>query len=161
MYGPLGNISGTAYALFAEGGQPSAAVLQQAVPILAGEELAHRLEGPSDTGTAGIRHEQTLAIDGVAAESEGEEDGDEPHLNQAIPDPEFPEEALPPLHIVADELASGDLDELRAIQKVRVELEALEEAVRKDMEGDTVAGVPQRKRVRALQHGSVCVTVRL
>ncbi len=136
---------------FAESGRSSEAVLQQAVPILATEELKHRLEGPADTGCAGERHEQTVAVDGEMAESdeEAEENEGEPHFNAAIPDPEFPEAALPTMNIVADELTSGDLDEVRAIKKVQAEMEALQEAIRKDVEADVVAGVPKRRRARA------------
>ena len=46
-----------------------------------------------------------------------------------------------------------DLDELQAARKVHAELEALQEAVRKDVEADVTMGIP-RRRVRALQHAA-------
>ena len=96
---------------FATEGRTSDAVLEQAVPILASEELKHRLDGPADTG---MQHEHTVAIDGVVAESDEEDDSGVPDLNAAMPDPEFPQDVLPPMNICADELASADLDELQA-----------------------------------------------
>ena len=40
------------------------------------------------------------------------ESEDEIDVSAAIPDAEHPEEALPAMHVCADELTSGDLDEL-------------------------------------------------
>ena len=134
---------------FAERGRTSDAVLQQAVPLVTSEELRHRLEGPADTGIdAGcVRHEQTVAVDGERVESEDEGELD---LNAALPDEEFPADTLPPMHFCADELNSGDLDELQAIRRVHAELEKLQEDVRKDVEADVASGL-SRRRVRLLK----------
>ena len=71
------------------------AVLQQAVPIVASEELKHRLEGPADAGGAGVLHEHTVRVDGEEVESDsGSDDGDPARAPVAIPDPEFPADAL-------------------------------------------------------------------
>ena len=51
---------------------------------MASEELKHRLDGPADTG---MQHEHTVAIDGVPAESDEEDDSGVPDLNAAMPDP--------------------------------------------------------------------------
>ncbi len=134
---------------FAEAGRTSDAVLQQAVPLDVSEFLKHRLSGPADTGVAGVEHEQVAAVDGEAVESD-EEDDEDPHTNAALPDEEFPEEVLPPMRFCADELTSGDLDELQAIYKVSAELESMQERVRKNIECDVASGLP-KKRVRALQ----------
>jgi len=132
---------------FAEAGRTSEAVLQQAVPITVSDELRCRLEGPAETGDAGVSHERTVAVDGELIASESEE---EPGLNAAIPDADHPEAALPPMHVCADELTSGDLDELQALRKVHAELEKLQEQARKDVELDAYSGL-SRRRVRALQ----------
>ena len=138
-----------AEAEFAEAGRTSQAVLQQATRILdATEYLQHKLSGPADTGEAGVVHEKIIRVDSEAVESE--DDGEEPHLHAGLPDEEFPEEALPTMHFCADELTSGDLDELQAIYKVKAEMEAMEKALQKEIEDDVVRAVPKR-RVRALQ----------
>ena len=83
--------------LFAEGGRTSEAVLQQAVPVVSNGELQHRLQGPADTGCAGVPHEQVATIDGdEVSEDEGELD-----VNAALPDEEFSQEALPTMHFTA------------------------------------------------------------
>ena len=51
--------------LFAERGRTSDAVLEQATSVIAAGELQHRLEGPADTGSAGVAHERCVAIDGT------------------------------------------------------------------------------------------------
>ena len=38
------------------------------VQVVAEEELKHRLEGPADTGCAGISHEQCAQVDGMMVE---------------------------------------------------------------------------------------------
>ena len=139
-----------ATAAFAEAGRSSEAVLSQAVPIEVSEELRCRLEGPADTGDAGLDHEQTVEIDGERVDVESEGD---PDLHAAIPDGDHPEEAMPPMHVCADELTSGDLDELQALRKVYAELEKLQEQARSDAEADAASGV-SRRRVRALQQAS-------
>ena len=104
--------------LFAEGGRTSEAVLQQAVPVVSNGELQHRLQGPADTGCAGVPHEQVATIDGdEVSEDEGELD-----VNAALPDEEFSQEALPTMHFSASDLSGGDMDELQAIRKVYAEL---------------------------------------
>ena len=128
-------------------------VLRCSVPIDVAEALQPRLEGPADAGDAGVAHERVAAVDGEVVESEDEQDLPP---NIAIPDPEHPEAMMPAMHVCADELASGDLDELQAIRKVHAELEELQEAIRKDMEADVSAGVP-RKRVRALQRATQAI----
>ena len=107
-----------ANASFHAEGHTSDAVLKQAVHISVPENLRSpvtpvRLEGPADTGDAGIDPEHVVSIEGeaVASESEGEV-----APNTTIPDPEHPAAALPPMHICADELTGGDLDELQAIR---------------------------------------------
>ncbi len=47
-----------------------------------------------------------------------------------------------PEHVCADELASGDLDELQKIMKVREELKQLQEAIRQDELASISAVVP-------------------
>ena len=84
--------------LFADFGRTSEAVLQQAVPVVADGELQHRLEGPADTGCGGCSHEQVATVDGVQFEEEEDADEAGPDLNAALPDEEFPEEAMPPMH---------------------------------------------------------------
>ena len=91
-----------------------------------------------------------MEIDGDRVEEES--DG-EPDLHAAIPDAEHPEEAMPPMHVCADELNSADLDELQAMRKVYAELEKLQEQARADAEADAASGV-SRRRVRALQQAS-------
>ena len=106
-----------------------------------------RLEGPADTGDAGIDPEHVVSIEGeaVASESEGEV-----APNTTIPDPEHPAAALPPMHICADELTGGDLDELQAIRKVHRELETLQKQVQADADADAASGLV-RPRIRALK----------
>ena len=134
---------------FAESGATSRAVLLQATRILdQAEYLEHKLDGPADTGCAGLAHEKMTKVDGEAVESEDDED--EPHVNAGLPDEEFPADALPTMHFCADELTSGDLDDLQAIYKVRAEMEAIQETLQKEYEDDVVRAVPKR-RVRALQ----------
>ena len=94
--------------------------------------------------------ERVAAVDGEVVESDDES---EVHVNAAIADPEHPEEMMPAMHVCADELASGDLDELQAIRKVRVELEQLQEAIRQDELAPVSAGVP-KKRIHALQRAT-------
>ena len=70
------------------------AVIQQAVPIVASEELKHRLEGPADTGCAGVLHEQAVRVDGEEVESASDSDGCDPaQAPMAIPDPDYPADA--------------------------------------------------------------------
>ena len=58
---------------------------QQAVPVLAIDELQHRLEGPADTGCAGVTHEQFVSIDGVQTEECADDDEDAaPDLHAAL-----------------------------------------------------------------------------
>ncbi len=97
-----------------------------------------------------MAHERVAAVDGEVVESDDES---EVHVNAAIADPEHPEEMMPAMHVCADELASGDLDELQAIRKVRVELEQLQEAIRQDELAPVSAGVP-KKRIHALQRAT-------
>ena len=141
--------------MFAVRGRTSDAVLQQAVPVIAEEELQHRLEGPADTGCAGVSHEQFVSVDGVqcdGVEAE-EEDADEVEadLNAALPDEEFPEVALPAMHFCADDVTSGGMDEIQAIRKVYGELQELREAVVADVHEDVAAERPVRSRARSLQ----------
>ena len=84
--------------------------------------------------------------------TESDDEG-EVHVDAAIAEPEHPEEMMPAMHVCADELASGDLDELQAIRKVRVELEQLQEAIRQDELAPVSAGVP-KKRIHALQRAT-------
>ena len=134
---------------FAESGRTSQAVLQQATRVLnVNEYVEHKLSGPADTGEAGVAHESITQVDGEAVESE--EDDEEPHVNAGLPDEEFPADSLPTMHFCADELTSGDLDELQAIYKIRAEMQSMEEALRKEIEDDVVRALPKH-RVRALQ----------
>ena len=127
------------------------------VPIDVAEALCPRLDGPADTGDAGVvAHERVAAVDGEVVESDDE---GEVHVNAAIGDPEHPEEMMPAMHVCADELASGDLDELQAIRKVRVELEQLQEAIRQDELAPVSAVVP-KKRIHALQRATQAMIVR-
>ncbi len=127
------------------------------VPIDVAEALRPRLDGPADTGDAGdMAHERVAAVDGEVVESDDE---GEVHVNAAIAEPEHPEEMMPAMHVCADELASGDLDELQAIRKVRVELEQLQEAIRQDELAPISAVVP-KKRIHALQRATQAMIVR-
>ena len=81
-----------ANASFHAEGHTSDAVLKQAVHISVPEDLRSpvtpvRLEGPADTGDAGIDPEHVVSLEGeaVASESEGEV-----APNTTIPDPEHP-----------------------------------------------------------------------
>ena len=72
--------------------------------------MQQRLEGPADTGCAGVSHEQFVSIDGVQAEECADDDEDAaPDLHAALPDEEFPEVALPVMHFCADNASSGDM----------------------------------------------------
>ena len=139
-----------AAALFATSGRTSDAVLQQAVPVLAAAELQHRLEGPADTGGAGVSHEQCASIDGevVVEEEHDEETAD---LEAGLPDEEFPQIAMPEMHFCADDMTSVDMDEIQAFRKVHAELHELHKAVVAEVRDDVAAGRPVRSRVRALQ----------
>ena len=99
--------------LFAEQGRTSDAVLQPAVPVLATEELKQKLDGPADTGTAGLdAHERIAAIDGSKVEECSDEEGGTADMHAALPDEEFPATALPAMQFCADSLTSGDMDEM-------------------------------------------------
>jgi hypothetical protein len=96
------------------------------VPIDVAEALCLCLDGPADTGDAGIMaDERVAAMDGEVMESD---DKSEVHVNAAIADPENQEEMMHAMHVCEDELARGDLDELHAIRKVREELKQLQES---------------------------------
>ena len=155
-----------AEAELAESGRTTEAVLEQAVPIEISEALRHRLDGPADTGGAGTVHteptgeediegETCVAVDGEPVESDSGsgEDDDPACAPRTIPDPEYPSDVLPAMHFCADELGSADLDELQAVREVHAELQALQEAVAKDVEEDKAARVP-RRRVRALKQAA-------
>jgi len=137
--------------LFAERGRTSEAVLEQAVPVLANTELKHRLEGPAETGSAGCPHEQIAAIDGTTVEECSDEEGVD-STNAALPDEEFPQNVLPTMHFAADDLTSGDMDELQAIRKVHAELAELQKALADQVQQDVSEGAVARSRVRTLQH---------
>ena len=85
-----------------------------------------------------------MAVDGELVESDAEEDEGEPCSHAALPDEEYPDTVLPPLHICADEVTSGDLDELQAVRKVYAEFERMQEEVRKSIESDVAPGLPKR-----------------
>ena len=134
--------------LFAEGGRTSEAVLQQAIPVVSNGELQHRLQGPADTGCAGVPHEQVATIDGdEVSEDEGELD-----VNAALPDEEFSQEALPTMHFSASDMSGGDMDELQAIRKVYAELKELQKAALDEFsEDDDKAKQLAHARARSLQ----------
>ena len=90
--------------LFASSGRTSDAVLQQAVPVTVTAELQHRLEGPADTGHAGVAHEQCVAVDGEQVAEDDAEDADGADHHAALPDEEFPDAALPAMNFCADAL---------------------------------------------------------
>jgi len=142
----------SAHSLFAEYGRTSDAVMQQAVPVLATEELRHRLEGPADTGSAGTVHEQVSAVDGAAVEECSDEECEGAASHAALPDEEFPENALPAMHFCADALTGGDMDETQAIRKVHAELAELQKALSEEVHDDAAGGRIARSRVRTLQH---------
>ena len=137
--------------MFAPRGQTSAAVLQQAVPVVANAELQHRLEGPADTGGAGMAHEQFVSVDGIPVQEEDAEEAT-PDLNAALPDEEFPEVALPAMHFCADDVTSGGMDELQAVRKVYSELQELRETLVAEAEEDAAPQRPASSRVRSLQN---------
>ena len=137
------------------------AVQQRAVPIAAVGALPHRLDGPADTGSAGIAeaatsgcatcaHESEAAIDGEAC-SEQDEDEAAADLNAGLPDEDQPAEIQPEMHFCADSFTSGDVDEVQAIRKVHEELSALRDAAVAEAEQDAAAARPARTRVRSLQ----------
>ena len=154
FYGDMQVNAERAAEAFAERGKTSDAILQQAVPIEVSDELRCRLEGPADTGVAGVHagvhDERVVAVDGELVISESE---DELDVGAAIPDAEHPEAALPAMHVCADTLTSGDLDELQAVRKVHAELEKLQEQARADAASDARSGV-SKLRVRALQQST-------
>ena len=145
--------------LFADRGRTSEAVLQQAAPALEVEgQLQHRLEGPADTGCAGVSHEQCASIDGAAYEAEAD-DGDEAG-NAALPDEDFPEAALPAMNFCADAVTSGDMDEGQAIRKVHSELKELRDAVVAELQDDTKAERAPSAHALSLQSAVRALTSR-
>ena len=64
FYGDMQVNAERAAEAFAERGKTSDAILQQAVPIEVSDELRCRLEGPADTGVAGVHDERAVAVDG-------------------------------------------------------------------------------------------------
>ena len=134
-----------------EAGSVPNSVRQLAVPIEVSERLKYKLDGPADTGDAGHEHESCVNIDGQDCISEHEAD-EEQHA--AIPDPEFPPEALPAMSFCADSVNSGDLDELQAVRKVHAELEALQESVRKEATEGVTQGRPRRRLAKQLQQSA-------
>ena len=134
--------------MFAAHGRTSDAVLQQAVPILSAGELAHRMEGPADTGSAAAARECQEGEEQIAnaprecevKEEEEEEEGEEGNdLNAALPDEEFASEALPAMHFCADDVHSGGVNELAAIRKVYKEIHEVRDALAKEISADTGA----------------------
>jgi hypothetical protein len=126
-----------------ESGRTTDAVLEQAVPIEISEALKHRLEGPADAGGAGApqmeqeEKETCVAVDGEPVESDCDSGEEDPaRAPVTIADPEYPADILPAMHFCADELGSADLDELQAVRRVQAELQALQEAVAKDVSVD-------------------------
>ena len=90
----------TAKELFAPHGRSCDAVLEQAVPIVTADALKHRLEGPADTGCAGLAAQRVVAVDGAGAEECDEDsEADPAEYHAPLPDQGFPEEVAPPLHI--------------------------------------------------------------
>ncbi|CAK0852500.1 unnamed protein product, partial [Prorocentrum cordatum] len=126
------------------------AVRRIAVPIEVSEKLKHRMEGPADACAAA--HESVVRVDGEECASEheaGEEEEEgENDLNAALPDPDFPAEALPAMSFCADATSSGDLDELQTVRKVHAELEALQDSMREEASGN---GRPRRRLIKQLQ----------
>jgi len=141
----------TASKLLGEKGRTSDAVLQQAVPVLATQELQHRLEGPADTGCAGVAHEQVSAIDGRSVEECSDDEGGDADNHSALPVEDFPENAMPTMHFCADALSSGDLDELQALRKVHAELAELQKALAEQVHEDIAQRCLPRSRIRTLQ----------
>ena len=126
--------------MFAVQGRTSDAVLQQAVPILSASELAHRLEGPADTGTAAAVQENPdgeMPCEHRADEDHMDETGTD--LNAALPDEEFASEALPTMHFCADDVHSGGVNELAAVRKVYKEIHEVRDALAKEIKADTGA----------------------
>ena len=114
--------------LFAERGRTSDAVLQQATSVIATGELQHRLEGPADTGSAGVAHERCVAIDGTEV-TECDEDCDAlADHHAALPDDDYPQAALPAMHFCADGLTNGGKTEMQAVKKIYCKSEQSREA---------------------------------
>ena len=112
---------------------------------MAEKELQHRLEGPADTGHAGVAQCQDkpvfMTVDGKAVEvvdAEEEEDAG-PDLNAAMPDPDFPEVALPAMHFCADLGTNADVDEIQKVRKVHAELEELQRMVAESAKDDDLS----------------------
>ncbi|CAK0803316.1 unnamed protein product [Prorocentrum cordatum] len=135
-------------AVMSDAGAVPEAVRSIAIPIEVSEQLKHRLEGPADA-CAGA-DEQVVRVDGeeCVSEHEAEEEEGENDLNAALPDPDFPAEALPAMSFCADAATGGDLDELQAIRKVHGELEALQDSMREEASG---IGYPRRRLIKQLQ----------
>ena len=74
--------------------------------MVAHGELKHRLDGPAETGDGGIAHEQALEVDGEQVGSASDEEIDGEQFHAALPDEEYPQEALPTMHFCADALTS-------------------------------------------------------
>ena len=132
------------------------AVRRIAVPIDVSEQLKHRMEGPADA-CAGAG-EKVVRVDGeeCASEHEAEEEEGENDLNAALPDPDFPAEALPAMSFCADAATGGDLDELQAVRKVHAELEALQNSMREEASGN---GRPRRRLIKQLQVSSRSISI--
>ena len=56
------------------------------------------------------------------------------------------------MHFCADDLTSGDMDEVQAIRKVHAELAELQKTLVADVREDLVAKRVARSRIRSLQH---------
>ncbi len=138
-----------AWQSFGVRGRTSEAVLQQAARVTMSAELQHRLEGPADAGCASMSAEQIAAVDGVEVEEDTEDEGGDNHA--ALPEEEFPQMALPSLHICADAVSSGDVDELHAVRKVYAELEELQRELSAKLQADIAACHPKVVRARSLQ----------
>ena len=82
---------------------------------------------------------------------EQDEEGAVSDLHAALPDEEFPAAAYPAMRFCADNLTSGEMDEIRAIRKVHTELQQLREAVADALQEDAEAGRPKKGLVRSLQ----------
>jgi hypothetical protein len=154
--------------LFAAHGRTSDAILQQAVPVEVDGDAMHRVDGPGDTGGAGVApehggpervhadasaHEHCVSVDGVVVEDacDEEEDSCAPDLNAALPEEAAPGTDMPPMHFCADDLTSGTMDQLQAVRKVAYELQELRKAALAHTDGEAASGAPHRARVHILQ----------
>ena len=126
--------------LFAETGRSCDAVLDQTIDVIPEGQLPFRLDGPADTGVAGVAHSHEEIY------KDNKDEDTCPEYNAAIPDPEFPEVALPTMNYAVDPIGGADVDELQKIRKLHKEFAELW-----NMAGGSTHDAKGKSRVHDLQ----------